>query len=105
MKIGNKELAIGISLLFALLSSMLFGATGVLALLVMGIAFYLPLYFIIQRIDLEPEEKIFYPFFIGIGVIPTLVYWLGTLVSFRLSIVVIVVLLAGFGWFMPNKKG
>lgn len=104
MKIGNKETAIGIALLFAILFLMLFSITGVLALLVMGIAFCLPMYFLIKKTSLEPEEKIFYPFFIGIGIIPTLVYWLGTLISFRLSVLIVVVLLTALSLLLWKRK-
>ena len=76
----------------------LFGITGVRVILGFILLFFLPPYLIFKNFDLPLVEKIAFSFFIGLGVFPTCVYYLGLLFSsMRLAIVVSFILLIGVG--------
>jgi hypothetical protein len=64
----------------------LFGITGGRTLLGIVLFFFLPFYLILRRFAFEQDEKIFFAFFIGIGIFSTLVFYVGRVVpSFRAS--------------------
>jgi len=60
--------------------------------------FVVPLYLILDNFDLGQDEKIVFSFFLGVGIFPSLVYWLGLFISFRLSIFITFVLLIVVGF-------
>ena len=70
------------------------GISGMMAALGIILLFVLPFYLILNILDnldksqLEQDEKIIFSFFIGVGVFPSITYWIGMLISFRLSIFV-----------------
>jgi len=59
--------------------------------------FIVPIYFILDNFDLGQDEKIVFSFFLGVGIFPSLVYWLGLFISFRLSIFIAFVVLIVVG--------
>ena len=71
----------------------LFGMTGVRVVLgiLMG---SLPFYIFLNATNLEESEKIVFALLLGLTLFPSLVFLLGFLVSFRMSIFVIFILLA-----------
>ena len=70
----------------------LFGITG--ARLVLGIAFLsLPFYLIFDSFNLASGEKFVFSTLLGITIFPSLVYITGLVISFRISIIVIFVIL------------
>jgi len=72
----------------------LFGITGVRVILGFVLLFFLPTYLIFKNFDLPMMEKIAFSFFIGLGVFPTCVYYLGLLFSsMRLAIAISFILL------------
>ena len=54
--------------------------------------FILPTYFILNNFNLDNDEKIVFSFFISVGVFPSIVYWLGTIISFKISILITFIL-------------
>ena len=65
--------------------------------------FFLPTYLVIKNLDLTPIEKAFFSFFIGLGLFPTVTYYLAILVgSMRISIVLTIIILISlsllFNW-------
>ena len=94
-KIKDKGLAafLLVCLLTILLFSFwLFGITGLRVAL--GILFIsLPFYFITNNLDLGEGEKFVLSFAFGITIFPSLVYLLGLLISFRMSIFIVFVFL------------
>ena len=65
----------------------LFGMTG--ARVVLGIILIsLPFYLILNRFDVEEGEKFIFSILLGLTVFPSLVYLLGLVISFRLSILI-----------------
>lgn len=72
----------------------LFGITGVRTILGLLLLFFLPPYLIFKNFNLPLGEKIAFSFFIGLGVFPTCVYYLGLLFSsMRLAILISFILL------------
>ena len=64
----------------------------------------LPIYFMIDVFDLSAGEKFVLSFIFGITVFPSLVYALGLLISFRLSIFVVFVFLMALAFLVRKYK-
>ena len=82
-----------ILILIALFSFIFLGFTGFKVIFGMLLVFFLPFYLILDNFSLSRSEKIIFSFFIGIGIFPAIVYWLGVLISFKLAILIAFVLL------------
>jgi apolipoprotein N-acyltransferase len=94
IKLGNKELIIGIGILMILFFQILFGITGVRTITGVFLFFFLPFYLILDNFNLERNEKIVFSFFMGLGIFSTFVYYLGILVgSIRIAMVITFILL------------
>jgi len=105
VKLGNKELAIGILALVVLFSFFLFGFTGVKAIGGAILFFFLPFYLILDNFDIELWEKIIFSFFIGIGIFSIFVYYLGFVFgSVRVAVVVSFSLLVCIGFVFKKVK-
>lgn len=85
---------IGIILVLVALFSFIFlGFTGFKVLFGMLLVFFFPFYLILDNFDLLRSEKVIFAFFIGLGIFPSIVYWMSVFISFRLAIVITFVLL------------
>ncbi len=84
--------AVALALAFAIP----FGIAGLRVYLGFVIFFFLPSYLILRRCAFDEGERVFFAFFVGIGLFTTAVYFVGRIVpSFRISVfVTLVVLLA-----------
>jgi uncharacterized membrane protein len=71
----------------------IFGFKGGVFFLGILFLYFLPVYLVMSKTSLEEEEKIASSFFIGVILVPTLVYYLGFLVSFKMSIFIVLILL------------
>jgi len=72
----------------------LLGITGLRTVLALILMFF-PVYAIFNNFDLEKGEKIIFSFFVSITIFPSLTYWLGFVVPFKISIwITFVILLA-----------
>ena len=80
-KIKENQFVVFLFLIAAAFFLILFGITGLRTFLGFVLLFFLPTYLIFKNFDLEPEEKIAFSFFIGLGVFPTCAYYLGLLFS------------------------
>tara|TARA_Y100000310_G_scaffold269562_1_gene282857 strand:- start:88 stop:432 length:345 start_codon:yes stop_codon:yes gene_type:complete len=104
MKLNNKT-TIGICIfIIAALAVITLGFTGVRALLGMIIVFIIPFYLILDTLPMNQEEKIILGFFLGLGLFPVLVYWLGTIISFKLSIVITFIVWMGIAYIIRKRK-
>jgi len=84
-------------------SYFLFGVTG--ARVAMGIVFVsLPLYLILNNFGLEESEKFVFSILLGITIFPSLVYLLGLLISFRISIAAVFAALIAAGFALRKIK-
>lgn len=104
LKIKDKGFAAFLAaclLVILLFSYFIFGIAG--ARTVLGIVFVsLPFYFMLNNFNLEEGEKFIFSLVLGITVFPSLVYALGFLISFKISIIVVFVLLIIIA-FIANK--
>lgn len=93
-----------ILVLIAVFFSIIFGLMGLRLVLGIFFIFMLPVYIILNNFDLNPEEKLIFSFFLGIGVFPSIVYLLGLVISFRISIAITFVLLVLIGFALKKSK-
>lgn len=75
------------------------GFSGMMSALGIILLFIVPTYLILDNFDLRQDEKIVFSFFIGVGVFPSIVYWLGLFISLKIAIFIsfIVLVAVGFG--------
>ena len=93
-----------ILILTALFSFIFLGFTGFKAIFGMLIVFFLPFYLIMDNFELSTGEKIIFSLFIGAGAFPSIAYWMGTLISFKLSIAITFVLLMAIAFAVKRFK-
>lgn len=94
----NNKLTAGIIIAMVALFSLIFlGFSGFKVLFGMMLVLFFPFYLIMDGFNLTLPEKIFFSFFIGLGIFPTAVYWLGVLVSFKLSVAICFVVFLAIG--------
>src|SRR3989344_2383379 len=65
---------------------LILGLGGMMAVLGIVLFFVVPFYLMLNNFELEQDEKLVLSFFIGAGIFPSIVYWLGIFISFRISI-------------------
>ncbi len=101
----DDKVTIGIILvLIALFSFIFLGFTGFKVIFGMLLVFFLPFYLILDNFDISRSEKVVFSFFIGVGIFPAIVYWLGVLISFKLAILIAFVLLVIIGVLVKRFK-
>ena len=102
----SKELIVFLSIVVSIIlifSFVLFGITGIR--IVFGIIImWLPFYLILSNFELTMDEKFVFSFILGLTLFPSIVYLLGLLVSFRISIAVTFVLLMGIFFLIRKLK-
>lgn len=68
-------------------AAVIFGMVGVRTVAAMAAFFFLPFYLLLRKLSIESDEKVFFAFFIGLGVFSTVVFYFGRIVpSFRISV-------------------
>ena len=79
-------------LFFSLSFSVMMAVLGII------LFFIVPIYFILDNFDLRQDEKLIFSFFLGVGIFPSITYWIGLFISFRLSIIIafVVLIVVGF---------
>jgi hypothetical protein len=94
IKLGTKELTILILIIALAFFYFNYSWTGLRLLIGPLLLFFVPFYIFLDSFNLPTEEKLIFPFFIGIGIVPLLVFYLTKiLVSLRISILVTFILL------------
>lgn len=93
LKLNDNKILSGIIIVLLLFFLIVFKFTGLKLIGGFILVFVLPLYLLLDLFNFSLLERIVYAFFLGAGVIPTFVYYLGLLISFKLSIFVVVSLL------------
>jgi hypothetical protein len=101
----NKKILIAVTaILFLILMGYLFRAAGLKTGLALVILYFFPMYLIMDLLNLTQGEKVVFAFFLSLGIYPSLVYWLGFLVPFSVSIFLSFILLL-LAWFIiKNTK-
>lgn len=80
------------------------GFSGMMAVLGIILLFIIPFYLILDNFNLGEDEKIIFSFFIGVGIFPAIVYWLGMIISFRLAILITFVVLIVVGYLVRKVR-
>ena len=80
------------------------GFSGMMAALGIILLFIVPFYLILDNFNLGQDEKIIFSFFIGVGIFPAIVYWLGMIISFRLAILITFVVLIVVGYLVRKVR-
>ncbi|MEA2038034.1 MAG: hypothetical protein U9O94_11100 [Nanoarchaeota archaeon] len=93
VKLDDKTTLAIILVLIALFSFIFLGFIGFKVIFGMILVFFLPFYLILNNFSLSRSEKIIFAFFIGVGIFPSITYWLGVIISFRLAIAISFILL------------
>ncbi len=107
LKISTSKLALAGLAVSLAAAFVLFGMTGLRTLVAMLLFFFLPAYLILKKFDFEENERVFFAFFIGIGLFSTLVFYVGRIVpSFRAAtaIAFIALIALPFAFKMFKKK-
>ena len=91
---SENNVLLGIMLVLIVLSSyLMLGLAGARTVLGMMIVVFLPFYLIFNNFNLSQAEKITFSFFVSIAIYPSLAYWLGFIVPFRISVLAVFILL------------
>jgi hypothetical protein len=104
LKLNNKKLLMGTIAVISLFFLIFFKFTGLRLLLGIIFIFILPVYLILDYLKFSSLERIIYSFFLGMGIIPTLVYYMGLVISFRLSIIIALIILFGTWFFIKRRS-
>ena len=85
-RISDKHAAIaGLATAFIAIA-LISGFTGVRTVAGMIIFFFLPFYLLLGRLNLETHERMFFAFFMGLGLFSTIVFYAGRVIpSYRIS--------------------
>ena len=103
----DKNSIIFVTLIFALMCAFFYfilGRSGALSFFGIVLMFVFPTYIIINNFEMDPEEKIMFSFFIGIGIFTPVAYWIGMFISFRISLFVSMAILIGLGIFLKKFR-
>lgn len=106
MRLPDKEdIAFTIPVIIVILGFFYFtlGFSGALSVIGITILFFVPTYFLLGNLNIDDDEKILFSFFIGAGIFPSIVYWLGLFISFRLSIFIAFIVLVVIAFFVLPK--
>ena len=107
MKLPSKEdlgfigIVAAVALIFLYI---ILGFSGMMSALGMVLLFAVPIYFILDNFELDTDEKIVFSFFIGVGVFPSIAYWLGMFISFRIAIFISFIVLVVVGFLIGRFK-
>ena len=89
----KNKLTLIVLALFLIFAAYLFGITGAVFVLGLVCVFIIPIYLILKKVDIDEEDRRFFSFFIGVGIVPIPAYYLGILFnSFRTGIIVSIIL-------------
>jgi len=104
LKLDNKTTTAIILILIALFSFIFFGFIGFRTIFGILLVFFLPTYLILDNFDLQTSEKLIFAFFLGVGLFSAIVYMLGTIISFKLSIAITFVLVIALSFLLKKVK-
>lgn len=87
LRISSRNVAIAGLAASLIAAAFLFGMTGVRTVAAIVLFFFFPFYILIRKLNIESDEKVFFAFFIGLGLFSTIVFYVGRIIpSFRVSV-------------------
>ncbi len=84
---------------------LILGFSAMMAVLGIMILFIAPIYLALDSFDLGQDEKLVFSFFLGAGILPSLAYWMGLFISFKLAILMSFIVLITTGFLIRGYKG
>lgn len=81
---------------------LILGTDGAMSAIGIGLFFLIPTYFIINNFEFSQSEKLVFSFFIGVGVFPSIAYWLGVFIPFKFAIFATFFILVATGIIINN---
>jgi len=94
IRIKKSNLALFLLLLVLIFPFFLFGITGLRTFLGFFSVLILPAYLVLKNVDISEDERVFFSFFLGLIIVPLLVWYVDRiLVSLRLSLILTSLLL------------
>lgn len=81
------------------------GSGGTIAVFGIILFFVVPFYLMLNNFELGQDEKIILSFLIGAGLFPSLVYWLGLFISFKISIFITFMVYIIIAYLMSRHSG
>lgn len=103
----DKEDLIFSGIVIAILATFFYyilGLSGAVSALAIILLFIVPAYFILDNFELGKDEKIVFSFFISAGIFPIFSYWLGTVMSFKLAIIITFAVLIAAGILVRRSR-
>ncbi len=84
--LSSRNIAIASLAASLIAAAVIFGMVGVRTVAAMAVFFFLPFYLLMRKMSIESDEKVFFAFFIGLGLFSTIVFYFGRIIpSFRIS--------------------
>ena len=83
---------------------LILGLGGMMSVLGIFLLFIAPMHIILDKFDLGQDEKLVFSFFIGIGILPSLAYWIGLFISFKIAILISFIVLLTIGFLIRNYR-
>ncbi len=105
--LNNSRFAIMALVAALIVSTVLLGITGLVSMLIMSVLFFLPIFLIINNLDLEADEKVFFSIFISLAMFSLVVWYINRVIySLRISVIAafFLLILIGLGFGFYNKK-
>ena len=93
LKTDNTGIIIILSVIILVLFYLILGFSAITALLSICIFLILPTYLIFNTLKLEQDEKMILSFFIGAGIFPSITYWIGMVISFKIAVLITFIIL------------
>jgi len=94
-------------IVISLVFTLLFGFSGLKSFLILILIFFLPTFVLINNLDLDSDEKVFFSLFISLALFSLVVWYVNRVIySLRISVIVafFLLILAGLGLGFYNKK-
>jgi len=89
VKISNRNIAIAGFVLALITAFYYFQLTGVRTVAAIAVFFFLPFYLILRKLNIDGDEKVFFAFFLGLGLFSTIVFYVGRVIpSYRAAVAV-----------------
>ncbi len=108
LRMDRKYYLFGMPAASLLLGLLLFGFVGFTTVAVFWLLFIVPAFLIINNLELDDEEKVYFSLFISLGVFPIAVYYFNRIIpSFRISTVAVFLVAVAFGiffYFLRSRK-
>lgn len=102
IKLNTKIAILTVFIVVSIFFLILFGLEGFKSYFFMAILFFLPMYLIIDLFELKESEKMIFAFALSLGIYPSLVYWIGFILPFNISVYASFVLLIVV-WYIIKK--